>query len=91
MGYTHTSGFHAAWKRDPGTFAFSTDHEYWKLPGNTSGVTTVSGASEGVRLVIQDQQCLDIYEVVSCHQVEAYDASFYSFLSGLSNVLDHSK
>ena len=32
---THTSGFHAAWKHDPGTFSLPIVHDYWKLSGKT--------------------------------------------------------
>ena len=47
MKYHPYSGFHAAWKRDLGTFALTADHYYWKLSGKTVGVATSTGASEG--------------------------------------------
>ena len=88
---THTYGFNAAWKRDPGTFAFPYYHEYWGLSGNTAGITTVAEASEGGGASTTDQHRLDLSEMNSFHQVEASDASFSSFLTDLSKVLDNLK
>ena len=73
----HTSVFHAAWKRDTGTFALLADHDYWKLSGNTVGVATGTGETEGSGLGTQAQHRSDIYEVISCHQGEATYATFY--------------
>ena len=68
MKFTHTSGFHAAWKRDPINFALPYDHDYWKLSGKTSGVTTCTGESEGggARTTYQCHSALS--EVISHHQ-----------------------
>ena len=44
---THISGFHAAWRHDPGTFSLPDEHYYWKLSQKTVGVATETGASEG--------------------------------------------
>ena len=58
--FTHTSGFHSARKRDPGTFALPDDHDYWKLSGKTVGATTVTGSSEGSRVGTQSKLCSDL-------------------------------
>ena len=74
---THTSEFHAAWKRDPGTFALPADHDYCNLSGKTVGAATGTGASEGSGVVTQAQGCSDFSEVISCHQGEATDATLF--------------
>ena len=84
---THTSGFHAAWKRDTGTFALPDDHEIWKLSGKTASVTNGTGASEGGGTSILDQLHLALSEVISCHQVNTSDTRFSSFLTDFSKVL----
>ena len=88
---THTSGFHAAWKRDTGTFDLPDEHDYWKLSGNTDNVTTGTGAYEGGRANTIYQLNLDISEVVSFHQGDTSDAIFSSFLTDFSKVLDNLK
>ena len=88
---THTYVFHAAWKHDPVTFSFSTDHDYCKFSGKTVGVATGTGDSEGNGVGTQSQRCLDIFEVISRYQGEESDATFYYFLTDFSKVLDHLK
>ena len=88
---THTSVFHANWKRDPGTFAFLSYHDYWKLSGNNVGVATGTGASEGSGAGTQAQRHSDMSGVISSHQVEATDAKFSSFLTDFSKVLGNLK
>ena len=88
---THTSGIHAAWKRDPGTFYLPADHYYWKLSGRTIGVATGTGASEGIGVSIQAQRHSALSELISRHQGEATDAKFSSLLTNFSKVLDNLK
>ena len=88
---THTSVFHAAWKHYPGTFAFPDGYEYWKMSGNTYGVSTVTGASEGGGDSTMDQLHSDLSEVISHHQGYASDASLYSFLTDFSKLLENLK
>ena len=86
---THTSGFYAAWKRDPGTFSLTTDHDYWKLSGKTVGVATSIGSSEGGGAVNKYQCRLALSEDISRHQGEATDATFSSSLADFSKLLDN--
>ena len=88
---THTYVFHAAWKRDHGTFVLPDDHDYWKLSGNTAGAATRTGDSEGGGASIPEQRCLDISEVISRYQGEASDASFSAFLTELFKMLGNLK
>ena len=88
---TRTYGFHAAWKRYPGTFTLPADHNYWKLSGKTVGVSTCVGASEGSGVGTQAQIRLALSEVILRHQGEANNATFYSFLTELSKVLNYLK
>ena len=85
---THISGFHAAWKRYPGTFALIDGHDYWKLSGKTAGVTTGTGASEGGGASTTDQLRLDLSKLIYRHQGEVSDASFSSLLTDFSKVLE---
>ena len=87
----HTSGFHDAWKHYPGPFSLPADHDYWELSGKTFGVTTGTGAYEIRGAGTQSQCCLDLSEVISRHQGEATDATFYSFLNDFSKLFDHLK
>ena len=91
MNNTQTSGFHAAWKHDPGTFALPDYHDYWKLSGKTFGVTTGTGYSEGGGASTTDKLRLALSEVISSHQGEVYDTRFSSFLTELSKVLENLK
>ena len=86
---THTFRFNAAWKRDPGTFAFPDDHDYLKLSGKTDGVTTGTGDYEGGGASTKYQNRLALSEVISGHQGYAYDARFSSFLTDFSKVLEN--
>ena len=88
---THNYGFHDVWKGDSGTFTLSDDHDYWKMSGKTVGVATGTGDSEGNGVGTQSQHCLDLSEVISHHQGEATDATFYFFLADFSKVLDSLK
>ena len=88
---THTSGFHDAWKRDPGTFALKYEHEYWEISWKSAGVTTGTRAYEGGGASTKDQRCSAIYEVISRHQGDASDARFSSFLTDFSKVLESLK
>ena len=44
---THTSGFHAEWKRDPSALCILVDHDYWKFSGNATNHGTTGGSSGG--------------------------------------------
>ena len=61
------------------------------MSGKTSGVATITGAYEGFVMSIQDQHLLYLSEVIYSHQGEAYDASFYSFLTDFYKMLENLK
>ena len=88
---THTSRFHAAWKSDYGTFVLTSDHDYWKLSRKTICVATGTGSSEVSGVGTQAQRRLDLYEANLLHQGDATDATFSSFLTEFSNVMDNLK
>ena len=84
-------GFHCACKRDTGTFALPAEYNYWKLPRKTVGAANGTGTSEGSGVGTQSQRRSDLSEVILRHQVEATDATFSSFLTDFSKVLDNLK
>ena len=88
---THNSGFHAACKSDPGTFALPDDHGYWKPSRKNIGVSTGTGDSEGNGLVLKSKRRSDLSEVVLQNQGEVTDETFYYFLTDFSKVLDNLK
>ena len=49
----HTSVFHSARKRNPGTFSLPSNHDCCKLSWKTVGVATGTGDSEGSGVVTQ--------------------------------------
>ena len=61
------------------------------LSGNTDGVTTGTGASDGGRASTTDQHRLSLYEVFYSHQGKTSNASSYSFLTDFSNILENLK
>ena len=88
---THTSVFHADWKRDPGNFPLTAYHDYYKLSVKMFDVATDTGASKGSGVVTQSQRLFALSEVISRHQREATDATFSSLLTDFSKVLNNLK
>ena len=90
--HSHTSGFHAQWKRDTGTFALPADHDYWKLSGQApsqgaGGATGASGVSQGLGSAISTATKSALSGLVTSHQSNTADAGFSSFLSDFNAVL----
>ena len=98
--HTHTSGFHASWKRDPSTFSLPSDHDYWKLSGKSVPGSGSSGGSNGGTGGGQSDagqggalasQRSALSEVISRHQGESADATFSSFLTDFAKVMENLK
>ena len=78
-------------KRDTGTLALNSEHDYWKLSGKTVVVAIGPGSYYGSRAGIQSQLRSDLSKVISLHQGDATDETFSSLLTDFSKVLDNLK
>ena len=88
---THTSGFHAAWSREPDSFVLPNDHDFWKHSGQQPGNTSGSGASQGGGANVSAAGRSALAQIISTHQEETTDSSFSAFLSDFSKVLENLK